>query len=163
MGTVSEQEVHEAFLTLYNKLLEHREEILSPILSQLKELQDKILFTKPDVIRLNQEITEIMKQNHSLSRLQSKGCIDSALFVERSNQNNQKLAQLYDQMRKFREPDMVSQRMEETKLLLDVLDRELPMLEFEVDIFKIMVKEILVGTETFCFRLVNGLNLTEGR
>ena len=163
MGTVSEQEVYGAFLTLYNKLLEHREEILSPMLSQLKELQDKILFAKPDVIRLNQEISEIMKQNHSLSRLQSKGCIDSAHFVERSNQNNQKLAQLYDQMRKFREPDMVSQRIEQTKLLLDLLDRESPMLEFEADVFKSMVKEILVKTETFCFQLVNGLKLTEGR
>lgn len=94
MDIVQEKEVYGAFLKLYNKLLEHKEEILTPMLCQLRELQGKILFSKPDVVRLNQEISELMKQNHSLSRLQSKGCIDSALFVERSSKNNQQLDQL---------------------------------------------------------------------
>lgn len=163
MGIVQEKEVHEAFLNLYHKLLEHKEEILTPMLCQLKELQGKILFSKPDVIRLNQQISELMKQNHSLSRLQSKGCIDSALFVERSTKNNQQLAELQGELRRLREPDSISEMTERTKTLLDLLEEASPMLEFDPDVFKVMITNIVIHPNKFCFHLVNGLILDEGR
>lgn len=50
-----------------------------------------------------------------------------------------------------------------TTLLMDLLDKASPLLEFEPSIFKIMVKEIVVYPEKFRFYLNNNLALDEGR
>lgn len=163
MGIVPEREVYDTFVKLYNKLLEHKEEILIPMLAQLKELQGKVLFSKPDVIRLNEQISELMQQNHALSRLQSKGCIDAALYVERRAKNNQRLAELQEQMHKLREPDTISETIEQTKVLLDVLEEAPILLEFDPDVFRMMVAKIVIHPNKFHFHLVNGLILDEGR
>ena len=48
--------------------------------AHLYQLQDKAVFTKPDVIVLNRKISELVQRNHALARLQTKGAIDSALI-----------------------------------------------------------------------------------
>ena len=61
------------------------------------------------------------------------------------------------------EPNEVNNIIENTKLLLDLLEGAQPMLEFEPSIFKSMVKQITVYPERFCFHLANGLTLDKGR
>ena len=78
MEIIEETEIYQSFLTVYNKLLEHKDDILKPMAAQLCRLRDKSVFTKPDVIALNREISELVQRNHALARLQTKGTIDSA-------------------------------------------------------------------------------------
>lgn len=163
MEIIEENEVYQAFLTVYNKLLDNRDSILSVMLNQLQELRDKVIFTRPDIVGLNQKISDLVKQNHSLARLQTKGCIDSAIFIERCNRNNQKVEELRVQLRRLQEPDATSDAIENTELLLDLLDEERPMLEFEPSVFKSMVQKITIYPQKFCFRLTNGILLEEGR
>ena len=115
------------------------------------------------VLPLNQKISDLARQNHSLSRLQAKGCIDSAIFIERSNRNNKLIEELRFELRQLQEPDRVSETIDQTNLLLDLLDDAQPMLEFEPSIFKSMIKEIAVYPEKFSFVLSNGLVLCEMR
>ena len=82
MKAVTEKEVYHIFLSVYNKLLDNQD-ILKTMLNQLTELQTKTAFAKPDIIAVNEKISELVKQNHSLTRLQTKGCIDSAIFIMR--------------------------------------------------------------------------------
>lgn len=163
MGIVRGKEVYMAFLSVHNKLLDNKDFILKAILNQMSELQAKAIFARPDIIDLNQKISDLVKQNHSLARLQAKGCIDSAIFIERCNRNNQKIKELRRELQVLQKPDDPSSAIENTRLLLDLLEEAPPMLEFEPFIFKSMVQKIIVYPEKFCFYLTNGLVLDEGR
>lgn len=162
MRAVTEKEVYCIFLKVYNKLLDNQD-ILKTMLNQLTELQTKTTFARPDIIAVNEKISELVKQNHSLTRLQTKGCIDSAIFIERSNRNNQKIEELRRELRQLQGPDKVSRTVDNTKLLLELLEEAHPMLEFEPSVFKSMVQKIIVYPERLCFHLTNGLVLNEGR
>ena len=162
MPNIREQEILMAFLSMYNKLLDNID-ILSTMMSQLLELQAKTVCSRPDIMDLNEKISELVTQNHSLSRLQAKGCIDSAIFIERSNRNNKLIEELRQELRQLQEPDDTSSAIEGTRLLLDLLEGAKPMLEFDSSIFQSMVKQITVYQEKFCFQLANGLVLEERR
>lgn len=163
MEIVQEKEVYQAFLRLYGKLLDNRNFILETMLNQLLELQAKTTLTKPDIIEINEKISELVAQNHSLTRLQTKGCIDSAIFIERSNRNNQKIEELRRKLRQLQEPDNIAKTIENTRLLLDLLEESQPMVEFDPTIFKSLIQKIIVYPEKFCFYLINGLVFDEGR
>ena len=163
MEVVAESEVYQTFLLMYNKLLDNKNLILRVMLAQLIELQSKTTFARPEIVDLNQKISDLARQNHSLSRLQAKGCIDSAIFIERSNRNNKLIEELRFELRQLQEPDRVSETIDQTNLLLDLLDDAQPMLEFEPSIFKSMIKGITVYPEKFSFVLSNGLVLCEMR
>ncbi len=75
MTIIEENEVYGAFLSVYNKLLDNKNSILKAMLNQLLELQVKTVFARPDIMAANERISELVKQNHSLSRLQTKGCL----------------------------------------------------------------------------------------
>ncbi|WP_085533864.1 recombinase family protein [Anaeromassilibacillus sp. Marseille-P3371] len=160
---ISQDEIYQAFLRVYNKLLDNRDFVLKTMLNQLLELQAKTAFARPDIIAANEKISELVKQNHSLTRLQTKGCIDSAIFIERSNRNNQKIEELRRELRQLQGPDQTSSLIDSTKLLLDLLEEAQPMLEFEPSVFKSMIKQITAYPDKFCFHLINGLVLDEGR
>lgn len=162
MGIVQENDVFQAFLTLYNKLRNNLD-ILETMLTQLQEMQSIGFYMRPDIVELNQKILDLIKQNHALTRLQTKGCIDPALFLSKSTRNNQELKKLRNQMNKLREPDSTKQKIENTKLILGLMDGTEPMMQFEPSIFKSMVQSITIYAHKFCFHLINGLSLEEGR
>ena len=162
MPIVLEKDVYQAFLTLFNKLVDNPG-ILKTMLTQLLEMQSKAFYTRPDIQELNRQIAETVRQNHTLARLQAKGCMDSASYIERCNQNNRKIAELRSQLRILQTPDDTDSVIENTKRLIDTLDGAGPMLEFEPALFKSMVQRITVYPERFCFHLINELALDEGR
>lgn len=63
----------------------------------------------------------------------------------------------------MREPNSISEITEHTKTLLDLLEEAPPMLEFDPDIFKVMITNIVIHANKFCFHLTNGLILEEGK
>ena len=162
MGIIQQEEIYQAFLTLYNKLANNTE-IISDMLSDLRVLQDKVYFSNPDNLELNRQIAELVRQNHSLARLQTKGCIDSALYIEKCNLNNQKIEALRKELKQDQASDRIRQLIGKTELILELLKDKKPMLEFEESILKAMVQTIVVFPNTICFHLVNGLKLEEKR
>lgn len=162
MGIIQQEEIYQAFLTLYNKLANNTE-IISDMLSDLRVLQDKVYFSNPDNLELNRQIAELVRQNHSLARLQTKGCIDSALYIEKCNLNNQKIEALRKELKQDQASDRIHQLIGKSELILELLKDREPMLEFEESILKAMVQTIVVFPNTICFHLVNGLKLEEKR
>lgn len=162
MKAVAEQEVYDVFLMLFNKLLDNVN-ILETMLSQLQEMQSIGFYSRPDIVELNRQISVLVKQNHALTRLQTKGCIDSALFLSKSTRIDQELKKLRDQMNKLREPDTTEQMVENTKRILECFDGAKPMVKFQPAIFKSIVQDITVYPQKFCFHLINELTLEEGR
>ena len=74
MKAVLQKDIYTKFLVLYNKLANNTE-IISDMLSDLHALQDKVYFSNPDNLELNRQIAELVRQNHSLARLQTKGAL----------------------------------------------------------------------------------------
>ena len=163
MGNIYEEEIYESFLTVYNKLLDNQDFILKPILEQLLELQGKTTFAKPEFTDIQNQIANLTRQNHTLARLQSKGCMDSAFFIEKCNHNNKQIEELRQKLQELQKPDNLSDRIDQTKLLLELLDKTNPMLEFDPTVFKSMVHKIILFPQKFCFQLINGLILEEKR
>ena len=162
MGIIQQEEIYQAFLTLYNKLANNTE-IISDMLSDLHALQDKVYFSNPDNLELNRQIAELVRQNHSLARLRTKGCIDSALYIEKCNLNNQKIEALRKKLKQDQASDRIRQLIDKTELILELLKDREPMLEFEESTFKAMVQMIVVFPNTICFHLINDLKLKEKR
>lgn len=162
MDIITEEDTYQAFLSLFNKLVDNLE-ILKTMLEQLLEMQTKAFFTRPDVQELNRQIAETVRQIHTLARLQAKECMDSASYIERCNQNNRRLEELRSQLHSLQTPNAADGVIENTKHLIELLDGAEPMLEFESAIFKSMIQRITVYPERFCFHLINGLALDEGR
>ena len=162
MGIIQQEEIYQAFLTLYNKLANNTE-IIRDMLSDLHALQDKVYFSNSDNLELNGQIAELIRQNHSLARLQTKGCIDSALYIEKCNLNNQKIEALRKELKQDQASDRIRQLIGKTELILEFLKYREPMLEFEASILKAMVQTIVIFPNTICFHLVNGLKLEEKR
>ena len=162
MGIIQQKEIYQVFLTLYNKLA-NSPEILRDMLSDLRALQDKVYFSNPDNLELNRQIGELVRQNHSLARLQTKGCIDSALYIEKCNLNNQKIEALRKKLKQDQASDRIRQLIDKTELILELLKDREPMLEFEESTFKAMVQTIVVFPNTIRFHLINDLKLKEKR
>lgn len=163
MDNIYEKNLYEAFLTVYNKLLDHKDMILKPMLEQLLEAQSKITFAKPEITELHNQIANLTRQNHSLARLQAKGCVDPALFIEKSHRINQQIEELRQKLRGCQGSDSLARAIDHTKLLLELLEKTGPMPTFQPTIFNDMVQKITVYPQKYCFHLVNGLVLEERR
>ena len=154
MPILHENEVHTAFLTVYNKLLDHKDMILKPMLEQLLEAQSKTMFAKPEITELHNQIANLTRQNHSLARLQAKGCVDPALFLEKCNRINRQIEERRQKLRESQRPDSIRVAADHTKKLLELLEKTGPMLTFQPAIFKDMVQKITVYPQKYCFHLV---------
>lgn len=163
LGAVYEGEVYESFLTLFNKLQDNREFLLQPMVAQLRELWEKAVRSQPGVTELQNKIAELVKQDHALTRLQSKGAVDPALFRERHNRIARHLEETREKLRPLQQPDEVSTALEETERLLTLLESSPPLLDFDPAIFQQAVAKIVVFPEKFAFHLKCGLVLEEGR
>ena len=133
------------------------------MVAQLRELREKAVHSQPGMTELQNKITELVKQDHALTRLQSKGAVDPALFRERHNRIARQLEETREKLRPLQQPDEVSTTLEETERLLTLLESGPPLLEFDPAIFQQAVAKIVVFPEKFTFHLKCGLVLGEGR
>ena len=162
MKAIREDYLKRAFVQMYNKLKTNREIILIPFLEELKLLQFRSGY-QSQIKELNQQIAECMEQSHVLSRLRSKGYIDSVLFIEQSNALEQKAAQLKEQRLQVMDDLDYDSEIGKTTELLRFLERNDDLLdEFEEEVFYSLVEKITVRSKSeIVFCLVNGLQLTE--
>ena len=122
-----------------------------------------VQYSQPGVTELQNKIAELVKQDHALTRLQSKGAVDPALFRERHNRIVRQLEETREKLRPLQQPDEVSTALEETERLLILLESSPPLLDFDPAKFQQIIANIVVFPEKFAFHLKCGLVLEEGR
>lgn len=162
MMPVSETDIYRAFLHLFNKLLEHYSQILQPIVTDLEKLK-AAKETNEHLVFINQQITDLMRQHHALTRLRTKGSVDSSIYIERTTQINQQLYELRQQAKQIPHENKIGHRLNKTKAIISLLDSAEPMIQFDEDIFKAMIEKVEIQQNIFAFQLVNGLILKEKR
>ncbi len=159
---VPEAAITAALLRLHNKLALHGQEVLQPLLEQLRELRERELRSNSKISDIDKEIANISGQNLVLIRLKSKGCIDPALALSQADEMNRKLRDLRRLRRKVMAAADGDDQIQSTEAMMDYLETAQWQTEVTPELFENLVERItVVSVEEVKFRLLNGLELTE--
>lgn len=151
-----------AVLRLHNKLALHAAEILQPLLDQLREVRERELRSNQRLSDIDKEIASISGQNLVLTRLKSKGCIDSALALSQSDELGLKLRDLRRLRRKLLEAAGEGNGLKAIEAMLDYLEGAQWADEITPELFEDLVERITAASaDEVRIRLLNGLELTE--
>lgn len=151
-----------ATLRLHNKLILHGQEILHPLLEQLREVRERELRSNSKLSDIDKEIANISGQNLVLTRLKNKGCIDSALALSQADELGRRLRDLRRLRRKVLETADEDEQIQATEAMLDYLDGAPWLDEVTPDLFENLVERVtVVSAGEVKFQLLNGPELTE--
>lgn len=151
----------QAFARLFNKLREHCKVILVPMLRQLELLSERQKSGNTQFATLRKEIAEIKQQIHMLTTLNLQGTLDEGYFMMRSRELDKKLEMTQKQLHISLE-DKDSERLDNLKKLIGILEKSEPITEFDEIKFGQTVDKITVLSETeIRFDLIGGIGFTE--
>lgn len=162
MKAIKEEAVKQAYIQLFNKLKCNTNKILVPLLEGLKKISAED-YAGEEVMECNNRIFELNEQSQVLNRLRSKGYIDSALFIQKSNVIETELEGLKSKRNKILDNTKVSFEIEQTKQLISIVKAHEGFIEgFDENMFEKTVNVITVKSQTqLVFTLINGLELIE--
>ena len=162
MKAIREENIKEAFLTMWNKLVTNHTDTLYPLLESLKNLRINEK-QEGEIKELNNKIMELTEQSQILSRVVSKGYIDSALFIERQNALTVELKEIKKRRNQLLDNNGFEKEIEETILLLNIIRCNPDIIEdYDENLFIQTVDKIIIGQDSeITFRLINTLELTE--
>ena len=162
MKAVREDIIKEAFLTMWNKLVSNYKDILHPLLKSLKDLRNSEE-QEEEIKELNNKIMELTEQSHILSRVVSKGYIDSAVFIERQNALTVEIEATKKRRNQLLDNNGFEKEIEGTLRLLDIIKYNPEIMgEYDENFFIHIVEKIIIGKSyEVTFRLINNLELTE--
>ena len=98
-----------------------------------------------------------------LSRLQRKGFIDSALFIEQSTEINGKIDKLSKELRQITRLEQEDEVIDSVKMLINLMEKDNDLMqEFNENIFESIVEKMILTSESELeFQLLGGLKFTE--
>lgn len=150
-----------AFTVMWNKLISNYTELLLPLLESLKKLRTDEQQER-EIWKCNNRIMELTEQSHILSRIVSKGYIDSAVFIERQNKLMLELDAERKKRNRLLDTNGFDREIAGTVLLLELIRNNQGILEeYRIDLFLQTVDKISILNNRILFRLINGLELTE--
>ena len=157
-----EAEITEAFLRIYFTLKHHGDQVLTRFIQDLQTAKNGKLLWSEDIVELNKQIADIACQERLLAQLKQQGVVDPDIFISRSNQLAERRRELKLQKERILRSEE-DHTIQQTQDLLDVLESGPDWLDdFDEQLFSDMVEKIVVvDNEKLCFRLLNGLEVTE--
>ena len=113
-------------------------------------------------MEINKQISDIASQERLLTQLKQQGSVDPDIFISRGNLLAERRRELKLQKERILRSEE-DHTIQQTQDLLDVLESGPDWLDaFDEELFSDMVEKIVVvDNETLCFRLLNGLEVTE--
>ena len=162
MKAVRDDMIKNAFLTMWNKLISHYTNILEPLLESLKSLRIN-KEQEEEIKELNNRIMELTEQSHILSRVVSKGYIDSAVFIERQNTLTVETEAIRKKRNQLLDSNGFEKEIEGTLRLLEIIKHNPEIIEdYDENLFIHTVDKIIIGKDyEIIFKLINNLELTE--
>ena len=160
---ILEKDIYEAFIVMINKLRNCRNDILPSAIMQIERLQIKSGGFSVQIREIDKEIAELSNKSLVLARLNTKGIMRPAEYMEQIGTINRRVNALRSERRQLLkeqdEDNVLSSLRRLNDLMIDMSD---PITEFDNDLFSYMVEEITVPTDKIlCFKLIGGLQITE--
>lgn len=159
---IPEEEVEQAFLRLYYRLKHYGIEVLTQLISDLHAAKTGSLLWSENIVEINKQISDIASQERLLTQLKQQGSVDPDIFISRGNLLAERRRELKLQKERILRSEE-DHTIQQTQDLLDVLESGPDWLDdFDEQLFSDMVEKIVVvDNEKLCFRLLNGLEVTE--
>jgi len=159
---IPESEILAAFVRMVNKLKLNKEYILTPLLAELKDLQNRVNAGNVRITKINTQIAELANQNYVLKDAMSKGYLDSDIFMRQNNEINAQIADLRKEKRRIMNADNDDDTLRQTQIITNIIDGTDTITEFDKTLFDRLVGKIIaVQGDEIQFELINGLRLTE--
>ena len=113
-------------------------------------------------MEINKQISDIASQERLLTQLKQQGSVNPDIFISRSNLLAERRRELKLQKERILRSEE-DHTIQQTQDLLDVLESGPDWLDaFDEQLFSDLVEKIVViNNEKLCFRLLNGLEVTE--
>lgn len=159
---IPEEEVEQAFLRLYYRLKHYGIEVLTQLISDLYAVRTGSLLWSENIVEINKQISDIASQERLLTQLKQQGSVDPDIFISRGNLLAERRRELKLQKERILQSEE-DHTIQQTQDLLDVLESGPDWLyDFDEELFSDLVEKIVViNNEKLCFRLLNGLEVTE--
>ena len=159
---VPEEQLKSAFLRLYYKLKHYGSAILTQLISDLHAAKTGSLLWSENIVEINKQISDIASQERLLTQLKQQGSVDPDIFISRGNLLAERRRELKLQKERILRSEE-DHTIQQTQDLLDVLESGPDWLDdFDEQLFSDLVEKIeVVDNEKLCFRLLNGLEVTE--
>lgn len=159
--SIKEYRIEWAFLTMLNKLIFAKDEILKPLLEQNVESRSRI--DKKKAHRLREELQNIIRQLRTLDELKAKGLLND------KNHHMAREEALKEKVEKEREIELLDLNQKETAYENDGLmklyrftKKHENLSHFDDELFEKLVSFAEIdGRESITFHLVSGLRLKE--
>ncbi|WP_317854472.1 recombinase family protein [Chakrabartyella piscis] len=160
LTAVRDDVIKSAFCTMWNKLVSNYEEILLPLLDSLKQLRMSEE-EQAQLIDLKNKIFALNEQSRILSRVASKGYMDSAIFISEQTAINVQVTECKREMDRISDESAYEREIAGTLRILQII-RYNPQvqMEYQEEIFKAVVEKVYIGKD-ITFKLINSLELTE--
>ena len=159
---IPEEEVEQAFLRLYYRLKHYGIDVLTQLISDLYAVRTGSLLWSENIVEINKQISDIASQERLLTQLKQQGSVDPDIFISRGNLLAERRRELKLQKERILRSEE-DHTIQQTQDLLDVLESGPDWLDdFDEQLFSDLVEKIVVvDNEKLCFRLLNGLEVTE--
>lgn len=158
---ILEESIQNAFVNMWNKLQEYANDMLLPLLSTLKEVANDQTREK-ELYQLEVKIQECKQRKYWLQKILTEGNIEMATFIEKRNQLDRELEELYHTYQKWKGQTLLEEEIAQTEWIWNVLNTNPIRLEsFDEVLFQKMIKRVIVYPEKLYLELKNGLQLEE--
>ena len=159
---IPEEEVEQAFLRLYYRLKHYGIDVLTQLISDLYAARTGSLLWSENIVEINKQISDIASQERLLTQLKQQGSVDPDIFISRGNLLAERRRELKLQKGRILRSEE-DHTIQQTQDMLDVLESGPDWPDtFDEQLFSDLVEKIVViNNEKLCFRLLNGLEVTE--
>ena len=159
---IPEEEVEQAFLRLYYRLKHYGIDVLTQLISDLYAARTGSLLWSENIVEINKQISDIASQERLLTQLKQQGSVNPDIFISRSNLLAERRRELKLQKERILRSEE-DHTIQQTQDMLDVLESGPDWPDtFDEQLFSDLVEKIVViNNEKLCFRLLNGLEVTE--
>ena len=160
LPSIQETVVWNSIRRLASNLTDNTHAILESYCQNLEIIRQRRSFLSPGVSSYHQQISDLLTQSHTLVRLRTNGCIDSAFFIAQNNAIQKKLAILKEQLDRQRREDQINEKIEATRSLMEALSH-LRETDTNPDLIKRCITGATVYADRIVFEMTNGLYFSE--
>ena len=158
---IKESHLEQSFINMWNKLSNHCDEILIPLMKEQEQLQATPMIQE-QLERLEKQIQEQKKQREILNHLASGERIDSAFYMEQQSVIEKRLTECQRAKEQCLCKSRQRKELTQTKELIKWIKKGPQYLEaYDKTLFQAIVKQIIINPNELVFQLKNGLQLTE--
>lgn len=160
--SIKEMFLHRAFVQMWNKLYTNQGAVLEPYAEALKKLplgEEE----KEQLDKIDNQISELSKQEHILNQVMGNGYMEPAIFMEKKNMVVHSLSLMKRKKAIMLGKQRNSRELAKTEQLIGLLKEKGKLLqEFEEPLFDMAVEMISITKgHDITFHLKNGLKLIE--